>query len=343
MINQMVRQLFTGHRSTGDGSSGATSAGQENSIRSRFNYIRRFIGYISTNFQILEHPDQLPSTANPAPEPTEPLVLASEYTALFNEALAVSDRIRPHLNSYFQSLSTQPSTSDARAVQSNHSILMRITHHLSHVMHLLSEFNVDLSSPNMPLTLNVLVPPVAPVPTTTSSSTESNSSSTTTSSTATSSIPNVSARIEISTPTVSSASMPRFSGTIPSGSALFAQSPIVLMEVDTTLNVPRNAFMQGLNLGNFSFPQNLASNSTSQQAAQNSASFSNATNTTTSTSTSTANTTSHPASNTSSTTSTNSPSGTAQSNPSPNIPSNSVNIDLSGGALAFTFDPFLNW
>lgn len=343
----MVRQLFTGHRSTGDGSSGATSAGQENSLRSRFNYIRRFIGYISTNFQILEHPDQLPSTANPAPEPTEPLVLASEYTALFNEALAVSDRIRPHLNSYFQSLSTQPPTSDARAVQSNHSILMRITHHLSHVMHLLSEFNVDLSSPNMPLTLNVLEPPVAPVTTTTSSSTESNSSSTTTSSTATSSIPNVSARIEISTPTVSSASMPRFSatsGTMPSGSALFAQNPIVLMEVDTTLNVPRNAFMQGLrNFGNFPFPHDLASNSTSQQAAQNSASFSSATNTTTSTSTSTTNTTGHSASNTSSATSTNSPSGTAQSNPSPNIPSNNVNIDLSGGALAFTFDPFLNW
>ncbi|KAH9397778.1 Large proline-rich protein bag6 [Tyrophagus putrescentiae] len=149
-----------GGHGAGSGGSGGLPTGNA-SIRTRINYVRRFLGYISTNFQILEHPNQLPTVPPQPPasaaESTEPVVTAAEFGELFREAFAVADRLRPHIAAQIAAIGAATGEAEAAFAAANHSILMRISHHLSHVIHMLSEFNIDAGrAPGHPLTLNTL-------------------------------------------------------------------------------------------------------------------------------------------------------------------------------------------
>lgn len=372
LINQMVRQIFTGNRGSASSSSGSgtatASATNESSnananetvdpnsrhnLRNRINYIRRFMGFINTNFQILENPNQFPQSL-PEPENlNEQQVLSAEFIELFTEANTYQERIRPHLTNFFQSIASQPTPAQLETIQGNYSILMRISHHLSHVMHLLTEFNIDFTSENMPLVLNTLDSPAN----NTSHSSEGGMP------------PGMTARIEISTsvPTMNSLptgmSMP--AGFSPSPGSFFNPSPIVLMEVDTNVSVSRNLLqglrgipgMQGLNLENLlsqiptsnstnssttqsnsdtsasstTLPDNLSTNnSASTTEASNSAANASSTSTTTSASTSIS----------TSTSTTTSSSTNASSNSAGGIPFNFTN---NVPTMSVTFDPFLTW
>ncbi|XP_017491682.1 PREDICTED: large proline-rich protein BAG6-like [Rhagoletis zephyria] len=191
-----------GGHGAGSGGSGGLPTGNA-SIRTRINYVRRFLGYISTNFQILEHPNQLPTVppaAAPATESTEPVVTAAEFGELFREAFAVADRLRPHIAAQIAAIGAATGEAEAAFAAANHSILMRISHHLSHVIHMLSEFNIDAGrapGPH-PLTLNTL--DTVPNGATGAGAAAAAALASSAASSLLASLPNLSARIEISTP-----------------------------------------------------------------------------------------------------------------------------------------------
>src|SRR5699024_3908376 len=111
---------------------------------------------IETNFLIMEDPSSLtttPATVAFIPE-NQPITL-QDYATSFADALAYMERLRPHLNTWIQSLRSQDSSSSNNAM-TNYPSFMRITHHLSHVLHLLSDYSVDPSNANSPIGLNVL-------------------------------------------------------------------------------------------------------------------------------------------------------------------------------------------
>lgn len=346
LINQMVRSIFTGSRAggstaaSGDDSNGASAenapSGNE-SIRTRINYVHRFLNYINTNFQILENPNLFPTPATAPILSSEPQVFAQEYSTLFREVFAVADRIRPHItNSY--AFTAETSEADARTSVQNHSVLMRIMHHLSHIIHMLSEFNIDTSAPNFPLTLNTL-------DTMPSNSFLAN-------------LPNLSARIEISTPTSSSAAqhfMPMaFSGGVPTSAAggRTVQSPVVLMEVDT--NVSHDLMQElrnslGSRLGQPTAPQSASSTSSTTSATttttNNNSTFTNNTTNTTNTTTTTTSATNNPNNNN---TEGGVPSGagaaqgnSASANSGHHHHHHHMNMDQL--SMGLTFDPFLSW
>lgn len=248
ILNQMMRQLFEGQSSASN--SAANVVGSDG--RSRLNQIRRIHQFIRTSLSILESPHQFPlsllqtlqsPSQNPVtdmPDPEQP-VTANEYSALFQDTFNAFDRLRPHLNNFLGMLDNRRSTFSSpsiRDMQTNFSVLMRITHHLSHVLHLFTDFDVNLSDSNNPrLSLNVLRNSQQ-----TQSETSANTSTgTSATSTASSTGPT------ITTPAGSEARSSTSSTTTTtttSGPSMFvAQSPIVMMEVDS------NDQMDGSNRG----------------------------------------------------------------------------------------------
>lgn len=245
LINQIMRQIFNtsnfninnnNNNNTGSGNTpttttatnnntGATNPPSDNSggvpsneVHSRFNQIRRLLGYIETCFHILENPANiLPPTQRISNQaPTVP-----QYVTLFQQVFTYSDRLRTHMDAHFRALDTAIRENNPSATFNNQTILMRISHHLSHVLHLFTDFNVDLA--NNTLTLNVL-------------NNNPSSSSTSASGTANN----------------RTWSYPR---------VIQSQNPIVLMEVDATINGTRNLFTSRPNLSELNVSiNNISSN-----------------------------------------------------------------------------------
>lgn len=259
-LNQMMRQLFEGQPTAGNGAANVTSSDG----RSRLNQIRRIHQFIRTSLAILESPHQFPlsllqtlqsptAQVTDLPPPTQPIT-TTEYSGLFQDTFVAFDRLRPHLNNFLAMLDNRhstfssPSFRDMQTMQANFSVLMRITHHLSHVLHLFTDFDVDLDAADGPrLGLNVLRNSQQ-VPSQTNASTSTRSSSATTASSAAASAATTTAASTgptITTPVGGGARSA--TTTTSSGPSMFvAQSPIVMMEVDA--NDPMDANNRGVGL-----------------------------------------------------------------------------------------------
>lgn len=346
LIGQIMRQIFNSTtaniNNNNTTATNANATNQENSpatiteIHNRFNQVRRLMGYIHTCFEILENPNNvLPQHIS---FPNEPPTVA-QYISAFNDTIANVNRLRTHTDRYFQNVQNPNDNSAAPA--NNHSIFMRITHHISHVFHLLTDFNIDAA--NNSLTLNVLPPNNNPP----FSRVEFTSNTNTTTSTSAN----------------RNWTMPRV---IPT------QNPIVLMEVDATINGTRNLFTSRPNLSELNFsinnissnylPRNLSTgtttpvnitttnvsassgdaaqpvNSTGSQDATNDTQSSATTTTTTSSATeSTANINSSSAPNSTSTTT------SSDASPTQTNPSGTANIPNPMSVFSQSFDPYLSW
>ncbi|KAJ6222596.1 hypothetical protein RDWZM_001141 [Blomia tropicalis] len=329
ILNQMVRQLFSAGRSEANAGASSSSNGNttEDPVRDRLTQVRRFLSYINTNFQILEHPDVFPRTYGRPDEQFDQTVTYDDYQNLFNQFFSSFERMRTRMSTYLNQLRDHSSSMTEQQrmdFQNNHSILMRISHHLSHTLHLLTDFNIDYSNPNLPLTLNVS----EPVPnSSTSTSTTQNSQ------------PQVS--VEISAATTTSSSMPRFS-------SQYMQSPMVIMEVDANVsNLPRN-ILSGLRGFNFSFPDDVMPNPQGNSTGQSSENQSTAepaaasSNQTSGTENNNAPSTTGPCTTTSTTT-TQSNSSTTNTNPTTSgSGNNETHVTITTSQDFGRFDPFLN-
>jgi hypothetical protein len=184
-------------------------------------------------------------------------VPASELNVLFNNVFQTQERLRPHVQRYQQLIAeegslTEQQLSEAQNLQRN---CMRATHHLAHIFHLISDLSVNFSQPTRNVgviqslaphsmeSVSVSVPfasrqgsgetngrtsrmpPTAP--------TTDNLSSTTAPSQQASEV-----AATAGSTTTSTTSVPRFSQSNSSGqssSVFVAQSPIVVMEVGSTV------------------------------------------------------------------------------------------------------------
>ncbi len=184
-------------------------------------------------------------------------VPASELNVLFNNVFQTQERLRPHIQRYQQLVAeegalTEQQSSEAQNLQRN---CMRATHHLAHIFHLISDLSINFSQP----TRNVgVIQSLAPhsmesvsvsVPfasrqssgetngrtsrTPSTAATTDNLSSTTTASQQASEV-----AATAGSTTTSTTSVPRFSQSNSGGqssSVFVAQSPIVVMEVGSTV------------------------------------------------------------------------------------------------------------
>lgn len=242
LVNSLVNQLtgqpprFSGITSSTTSTPSNTTAGttSNSDIRDRVNTIRRLLSYIATNFRILENPNHLMSSPLPQAQiSTEPRVLGLEYAQLFHDTFSAFDRLRPHLNRFtdlFEGRTNMFSANNEMGMPGSFSILMRITHHLSHVFHLLTDFRVDFNSAerNYPLSVNVM--PLVP---------SNDPSGTAPSSTGSASAAPGDAN---SSPQVSQVQpQAQFNNGAMAPGMFVAQSPIVFMEIESSVDNSPNS------------------------------------------------------------------------------------------------------
>lgn len=298
IINQVMRQLFSqrpgsdssNESNASDSAVGATSspsgAGGRNAassnIRARFNHIRQLLGYVETNFQILQDPSHLPRGNQMNAFGDNQSITLADYARCFSDVISYMDRLKPYLETWIRSLTPEEQNDSStnnidRQSQNNFSIIMRIVHHLSHVFHSLTDLSINPNDANSPITLNVLGSPHqqqqasnvdthftitasasnvnddpnASATATTNTNQNQNNSTTETDSenvqqrNSNSSspsnefvsppVPSGDNRLPTNAAPSNNNSMFRSLGSIP-GSVFVAQSPILLMEVDATID-----------------------------------------------------------------------------------------------------------
>ena len=179
-------------------------------------------------------------------------VVASEISEVMNNAFRAQERLRPHIQRYQQLMTiegqlTEQQIAEASSLQRN---CQRATHHLAHVFHLISDLTINFSSQNRTAgviqstqssmeSVSVSVPFATQTTNTETNARNQSENGGTANSTNTS---NQTASEELtataSTTTHSTTSVPRFSQSFSgdrSSSVYSTQSPIVVMEVGSTV------------------------------------------------------------------------------------------------------------
>ena len=194
--------------------------------------------------------NQNPSNTNAGPR-NQP-VLASDVNELMNSAFRVQERLGPHIQRY-QELMTMSGTlseqqiTEASRLQRN---CQRATHHLAHVFHIISDLSINFNSQNRTVgiiqstqpsmeSVSVSVP-FATQTTTTDARARNQSQPTPTSNSTQTTNQTESEEVTAtaSSTTHSTTSVPRFSQSFSgdqSSSVYSTQSPIVVMEVGSTV------------------------------------------------------------------------------------------------------------
>lgn len=259
LINQVMRQIFPSHRQN---TSSQTDNNANTTIRLRFNQIRQLLSYVEANFQLLENPNQLPRAIMGTELFEENYQFSpADYVKCFNDVLNFIERARPLLSSWFGTFNSNNSN---QLNSSNDNLtLIRIIHHISHILHALTDLHVDQNN-DPPISVNVLsensmninIPNILNSVrsniisningTNESNSGEENSGNNDSNNAQTANAENESNNNETQDPPLPP--MPSISLPIPSrfnslgGRNVFmAQSPILLMEVDATINGHRTS------------------------------------------------------------------------------------------------------
>ncbi|KAI7686394.1 Large proline-rich protein bag6-A [Sarcoptes scabiei] len=166
LINHVMRHVVglnrSGSQETGSADSTNRNISNEANIRGRFNQIRQILNYIDTNFQILQDPNHIPRPFESISENHQ--YRLSDYSRFMTNTISYLERLRPYVDTWLQSFDEVESSAERNAETSqqfdedshHYSIIMRILHHLSHVFHLLTDFQIDPRNRTNPISLNVL-------------------------------------------------------------------------------------------------------------------------------------------------------------------------------------------
>lgn len=214
---------------TDQDSSNSRSVTQQ-SAQDRLSQIRLLLCYVETIFRVIENPANI-SLPTPFEEPER--YTLQEYNLYLTSALRYFDRLKPYLMRWQESLTRSTNSNQQQAPGLTNydfpdiSILMRIFHHLSHIFHALTNFTIDSNTTPNQLLVNVIdnnprINRTTSSNTTSSSTANSNSNSDSQENSNTITINTAEARA-----TVASVAYPQI---------LVTQSPIVYMELDTTVN-----------------------------------------------------------------------------------------------------------